>query len=279
MDAAYKLNSLAIKWSDLLPIAVRAGEIILEQVRSCAALTIMHKPDSSPVTQADQQASEYIVAQLQQLYPDIPCLSEESTKYYSDFANATAYWCVDPLDGTRGFIAGDKIYTVNIALMVHGRPVVGVVYAPAVDELYYGSMATGAFKVVDGKLPQPIKARAIDWQRPAILTGKFNNKKRMDMWLEHYPQFRHVAINSSYKFCLLAAGEADVYPRFGAISIWDIAAGSALLFAAGGTVVDFSNKQMQYTVHKDFGVVPFIALAASRNEQDLLSFIQKLGER
>lgn len=280
MSAAYELLENKFYWNDLLLIARSAGAILLRYFNEDSkALFINHKSDNTPVTIADQQASDSIVTALTDLYPDIPCLSEESIGLSAyEYEQLPAYWCIDPLDGTRGFIAGDKSFTVNIALMVGGHPVLGIVYAPALDEIYYGSHNHGAFCQIGSLDPVAICATKIDWNKLRILTGKFHNKQRVAAWLERNPSYKHIPVNSSYKFCLLASGQADLYPRFGSISLWDVAAGSAVLFAAGGSVVDFSAKAMQYSAQEDFLVVPFVALSSCVSESQLLDFISKLGE-
>jgi 3'(2'), 5'-bisphosphate nucleotidase len=281
MKCSYKLDDMEINCSALLAVARGAGELILKYFHSDATITVLQKSDNSPVTAADSKAHNYILHNLHALYPTIPCLSEEDkdkNKVTDMLRTTKAFWCVDPLDGTRGFIVGDAAFTVNIALIVDSKPVLGIVYAPALDEMYFGCVGSGAYKQLASGNTTKIIASLIVWEKLRILTGKYYNKRRLESLLLRYPHFQHTAVNSSYKFCLLAAGAADVYPRFGAISLWDVAAGSAILFAAGGRVVDFAAQDMLYTVQDDFGFLPFIALGRSAGEMELLGFIRKIGE-
>jgi 3'(2'), 5'-bisphosphate nucleotidase len=279
MKCSYVLDDIEIDCSALLVVARGAGKLILKYFQSDSAIIVLQKSDNSPVTAADRKANNYIIQNLHALYPTIPCLSEEDKDKTTDmFSTTEAFWCVDPLDGTRGFIAGDKSFTVNIALIVDNKPVLGVVYAPALDEMYFGCVGSGSYKQLASGDIEKITTSLIVWNKLRILTGKYYNKRRLESWVLRYPHFQHISVNSSYKFCLLASGAADVYPRFGDISLWDVAAGSAILFAAGGRVVDFAAQDMLYTVREDFAFLPFIALGQSVGEIELLGFIKKLGE-
>ena len=198
MDFSGVSGSIEVSWEDLLPVAVAAGEIILTYFDSNHSLTVMRKADHSPVTQADQAASNYIVSKLSERYPDIPCLSEESAVHDADACRGYEYyWCIDPLDGTRGFIVGDPYFTVNIALMVNHQPVLGVIYAPVMHELYYGCTHEdqGAFFRGADEQVQRLTSAAINWDALRILSGKYSNKKRVASWLERFKNIEHIPVN------------------------------------------------------------------------------------
>jgi 3'(2'), 5'-bisphosphate nucleotidase len=195
------------------------------------------KADGSPVTEADRRAEQIILRRLRAAYPDIPVLAEEEACEGCIPELGVRFFCVDPLDGTKGFVARDGEFTVNIALVDAGRPVAGVVYAPDLHLLYYGARGEGAFRRRDGAAPEAVATRS---PRPNGLTaigsrnhhaqGTEERNRRLGI-AEYLPS------GSSLKFCMLAEGSADVYPRYGRTMEWDTAAGQAVLEAAGGRVI------------------------------------------
>jgi 3'(2'), 5'-bisphosphate nucleotidase len=215
-------------------LAARAGETILA-VRAHGFET-MHKADASPVTLADQKAEELIVAGLRAATPDVPVVAEEEVAAGYVPPSAAGFWCVDPLDGTREFTTGRDDFAVCIGLVRDGRPVLGVVGAPAKGVIYGGIVGHGAVKrSVTGE--QPIAARLPPAEGIAVVASRFHGK---DARMAPFLAARHVAstlnIGSALKFCLLAEGLADLYPRFGTTMEWDTCAAQAVLEAAGGSV-------------------------------------------
>lgn len=217
-------------------IAREAGHAILRLYAQDFDVT--RKDDDSPLTQADLAAHELIKTGLSRLTPDLPLLSEEGAERpYAERAGWSRYWLVDPLDGTKEFIRKNGEFTVNIALVEQGEPVLGVVYAPVLDQLYAGARGLGAWRE-DRNGRQPLKTRA--WpERPAVVASRSHRDARTDALLERLPAHTLTSVGSSLKFCLVAAGEADLYPRLGPTSEWDTAAAQAVVEAAGGAVLEW----------------------------------------
>jgi len=214
----------------LVPVAREAGHRIMAiHARGFEADT---KNDGSPVTEADEAAEAIILAALEEIAPEITVISEENASSHSLKA-PELFFLVDPLDGTREFVKSDGkgAFTVNIALVQDHQPVLGVVYAPALDRMFSGCVNLGARE--NGKA---IGTRDIPLSGPVAVASVSHRDAMTDRWLAENNIEQTVSIGSSLKFCLLAAGEADLYPRFGPTMEWDTAAGHAILRAAGGTV-------------------------------------------
>jgi 3'(2'),5'-bisphosphate nucleotidase len=195
------------------------------------------KADGSPVTEADRRAERIILQRLRAAHPDVPVLAEEEACEGCIPEIGTRFFCVDPLDGTRGFIDRNGEFTVNIALIESGRPIAGVVYAPDARLLYYGASGEGAFRVRDAAAPEPIATRA---PPPEGLTAVGSRNHEAQGTQERNRRFgisAYLPSGSSLKFCMLAEGSADIYPRYGRTMEWDTAAGQAVLEAAGGRVM------------------------------------------
>ncbi len=197
--------------------------------------TVDKKADASPVTEADRAADRLIVAKLQPLTPVFAVVSEEGEK--PDVAQYDYFWLVDPLDGTKSFVRGNGYFTVNIALIDNQTklPVFGVIYEPVHETMYYGTSA-GAFRIDKGaKQATPIKVRAPGSVLEALVSHSHLDPTT-DAYLVQKKIGNRIPCASSIKFCWLAEGKADLYPRFGPTSEWDTAAGHAILLAAGGTM-------------------------------------------
>jgi len=220
----------------LIPTMYQAGDAIMEIFKG-DDVEVSHKADTSPVTRADQVSEAIIHEALGKVLPGVMVIAEEhaSTFGLPDDAE-NQFLLVDPLDGTREFVKKGTDFTVNIALIQNGAPVFGLVYAPARDSLYYGFGPGTAQKIEgrDGK-PQAISVRAAP-KSLAIVASKSHRNQQTEDYLAHYPGADHVAIGSSLKFCLVAEGQADLYPRLGNTMEWDTGAGHAVLVAAGGGV-------------------------------------------
>jgi 3'(2'), 5'-bisphosphate nucleotidase len=227
-----------------IEIARAAGAAIMPFYRSGTA--VRAKADASPVTAADEAADALISAALRELTPAIPCVSEESAGPFGGKAPARVFWLVDPLDGTREFVAGRDEFTVNIALVTDTAPVLGVVYLPARNELYAGAAGRGAVLASGGK-QRPIRCRPLPAAGAIVAVSRSHGDRAADSaLLGGLKVAGEVCAGSALKFCLIARGDADVYPRAGRTMEWDTAAGQAVLVAAGGCVVDRNGLPLTY---------------------------------
>jgi 3'(2'), 5'-bisphosphate nucleotidase len=244
---------------DVLAIAQDAAASILEVYERDFDVT--RKDDASPLTEADLAAHHGIVAGLSQLTPDIPVLSEESahTVPLATRRGWSRLWVVDPLDGTREFIKRNGEFTVNIALVDHGVVVFGVIQAPVTGVLWHGAPGHGAFRR-DAKGDHPLHVR-----RPAapplrVAASRSHRDPRTEALMAHMGQVDTIGLGSSLKFCRLAEGGMDVYPRFGPTSEWDTAAGQAILEGAGGALLDPRGRPFRYNQRDTLLNGDFIAL-------------------
>lgn len=217
-------------------LALAAGREIMAVYR--AGADVEHKADASPVTEADRRAEAVILAGLRESFPDVACVAEEECS--AGLVPTTlgdAFFLIDPLDGTKEFISRRPDFTVNIALVKGGVPTAGVVFAPAQGMLYagYGNQAWEAEVSPEGEVlaRSPIHARSLS-ASPVIVASRSHRTPETDAFIADYPGAEIVSVGSSLKFCLLASGKADIYPRFGRTMEWDTAAGDAVLRAAGG---------------------------------------------
>jgi 3'(2'), 5'-bisphosphate nucleotidase len=216
-------------------IAVRAGEVIMEIYRR--DFEIREKSDASPVTEADEAAERLIAAELRRMTPDIPVIAEEEVAAGRNERPGERFWLVDPLDGTKEFISRNGEFTVNIALIEGEAPVLGVVYAPALGTIYAGAEPGTATMARDGGAAQPISARNVPADGAVIVSSRSHgDADRLSQFTGDMKVADMRPAGSSLKFCLVAAGEADIYPRLGPTCEWDTAAGHAVLRAAGGSV-------------------------------------------
>jgi 3'(2'), 5'-bisphosphate nucleotidase len=236
----------------LTRIAARAGAAILAVDRS--ALGERRKPDGSPVTVADQAAQAAILPDLVRLLPDIPIVSEEAEKAPKP---GESYLLVDPLDGTKELLAGCDEFTVNLALVRDGRAVLGVVAAPALGLFWRGIVGHGAERLRFGETPVAIHSRKQSSPLVAAVS-RSHLDPATDAFLARQPRIERVACGSALKFCRLAEGAADLYPRLAPTHEWDIAAGHAVLVAAGGAVTTPSGDPLTYG-REDFRIPAFIA--------------------
>ncbi len=219
---------------EALVVAARAaGAEILKLVE--AGFEVETKDDKSPVTICDRAAERVILRALAEAAPGVPVVAEEEVSAGRIPALGEAYFLVDPLDGTKEFIRGGDDYTVNIGLIVGGSPRLGVVFQPVVNRLWGGLVGEGAFLEADGDR-LPIRTRNLGDQRAAIASKSHFNQATADYLAEAIGICEHVSIGSSLKFCIVAEGRADIYPRLSPTCEWDTAAGHAVLLAAGGRV-------------------------------------------
>ncbi len=220
----------------LADLAVEAGEETL-RIRE-GDMDLRHKADESPVTAADEAAEKVILAGLAELMPGVPIIAEEEAAAGRIPDISGTFLLVDPLDGTKSYIAGRDDFTVNIARIENGEPVTGVVFAPAKRWLLAGDREAGAYQSHDGGPLEPIIDNPAQNRAKLRAVASLNHRDaETDAWLAAHGITDVVAAGSSLKLCLLATGEADVYPRFGPTMEWDIAAGHAVLAATGGRVL------------------------------------------
>jgi 3'(2'), 5'-bisphosphate nucleotidase len=227
-----------------MPIVARAGAAIMRIYGS--GFTVQHKEDDSPLTLADLESQRVIIEGLNAITPGIPILSEESAPApWSERRSWSELWVVDPLDGTREFVKRNGEFTVNIALVREHEPVLGVVAAPAQGLLYWGAAGLGAFSQAQGGAQVPIQVSAP--QNPLRVVGSRSHASAETAgYLARLGPHEMKGIGSSLKFCLVAEGNADLYPRFGPTSEWDTAAGQAVLEAAGGHVTRPDGHRLRY---------------------------------
>jgi len=225
--------------------ALDAGAAILEVYAQPFA--VAQKADASPVTRADEIAEAIILERLRQATPDIPVIAEELAAAGGLPAAAPAkFWLVDPLDGTKEFIARNGEFTVNIALIEQGIPILGVVHAPVTGFSWWTEKGS-AWRRQGLDAPQPIAARAVPAEGAIVLHSRSHADERaLAGYLAGLPGAERRAAGSSIKFCLVASGEADLYPRFGPTMEWDTAAAQAVLEAAGGSVVTLDGAPLRY---------------------------------
>lgn len=218
---------------DLAVAAREAGAAILEIVRR--GFEVESKHDTSPVTEADRAAELIILAALARAAPGVPVIAEEEVAAGRIPAHDDTYFLVDPLDGTKEFIRGGDDYTVNIGLIERGAPRLGVVFAPASRRLHGGCVGEGAW-VDEGAGQVRIRTRARGDEITAVASKSHLNQATMDYLEAAVGSCGYISIGSSLKFCIVAEGKADIYPRAAPTSEWDTAAGHAVLLAAGGLV-------------------------------------------
>jgi 3'(2'), 5'-bisphosphate nucleotidase len=234
---------------ELLEVAQRAalaaGEAILKVYAT--AFDVQQKTDNTPVTAADLASERIIVAMLSEAFPDIPIASEELVEAEGLPPWAARFWAVDPLDGTREFIARNGEFAVNIALVEDGVPVLGVLHGPALGVTYAACGPGTATRQKRGEAPEPIRARVPSPGGLVVIHSRSHeNSRRLAEFLAHYPVQERKKCGSALKFGVIAAGEADLDPRFGTTMEWDTAAGQAILEAAGGRVETVSGVPLDY---------------------------------
>ncbi|HEA3091763.1 TPA: 3'(2'),5'-bisphosphate nucleotidase CysQ [Aeromonas salmonicida] len=231
--------------SELEPIARAAGDIIMAIYSQ--PFTVEYKGDESPLTAADKGAHEVIVQALTVLTPDIPVLSEESGPEVMGVRHGwSRYWLVDPLDGTKEFVSRNGEFTVNIALIEDGKPLWGLVYAPVLDRLWYGGKGMGAWRVADGKR-EAIQTLPHQEGAPWRVVGSRNHLSRETLdYLAPFGEIELVSMGSSLKFCIIAEGGAELYPRLAPTCEWDTAAAQAVLEGAGGSVTRLDGSPLAY---------------------------------
>jgi 3'(2'), 5'-bisphosphate nucleotidase len=239
----------ALWLEDVVSIATEAGRRILDVYER--QFDVSRKDDGSPLTDADRAAHEVIVERLAALTPAIPILSEESAKIeYSERAGWQRFWLVDPLDGTKEFVNRNGEFTVNIALIDNGAPVLGVVYVPVTGVSYLAVRGQGAWKEQGGCNRTPIRVRSYRGGRATVMASRSHRGDAVDRFLANLKaregEYDTASLGSSLKLCRVAEGAADVYPRLGPTSEWDTAAAQCVVECAGGRVTDLDSQPLRY---------------------------------
>jgi 3'(2'),5'-bisphosphate nucleotidase len=237
---------------DLAAITLQAGQLIMEVYAT--DFSVDRKDDASPVTEADEKAESLILKALSKLAPDLPVLAEEAVNAGQIPETGDRFALVDPLDGTKEFINKRGEFTVNIAIIEHGRPVMGVVYAPALNRLFVAESVSSAWQaeaMPGSKVPPadqrtPLRIRKAPADGLTGIASKSHRTPETDAFLETFNVEKLISAGSSLKFCLIAAGEADLYPRMGRTMEWDTAAGQAVVEAAGGRVLEEDGSPLLY---------------------------------
>lgn len=236
-----------IALTHLVAIARRAGEVIMSIYNDPSSdFSISRKEDNSPLTIADKASHNYIAAQLASRYPDIPILSEEGVLTdYEKRRTWQRYWCVDPLDGTKEFIKRNGEFTVNIALIQDNQPVMGVIYIPATDTVYFAARGQGVWKQTASGEAIAIESlqKSAQWTAAGSRSHGSEEEERI---LSRYPVSDYLSVGSSIKFCLLAEGSAQIYLRLGPTMEWDTAAGQIIAETAGCTFTQADGSPFEY---------------------------------
>lgn len=253
-------------------IARDAGREILE-VYGAAEIRATLKADESPLTQADLRAHRLIVAALKRLSPELPVLSEEAAETpFSERSSWNRYWLVDPLDGTKEFLSRNGQFTVNIALIEAHAPVLGVVHVPVRDISYQGLPGTGAWRVLPGETARGIHVSERSAAPLRVVGSRLHRGDSLEGFLARVGAHELVPVGSSLKFCMIAEGVADVYPRLGPTSEWDTAAAHAVVLGAGGGVSALDGSPLRYNT-RDGLLNPFFVAFGPR-DRDWLALLR-----
>ncbi|HET7085815.1 MAG TPA: 3'(2'),5'-bisphosphate nucleotidase CysQ [Rhizomicrobium sp.] len=247
--------TLSPRLKTLVRIAQAAGVVVMRHYEAGCDARV--KADRSPVTDADEEAEKLILAELGAAFPGVPVVAEEEAAAGRVSEVGSRFFLVDPVDGTKEFVKRGGEFTVNIGEIENGRPVSGVVLAPAIGRLFVGAAGEGAFELA-GNTIRDIACRKPDSDGLVAVSSRSHPDAKTDELLKSLPIKGHTNAGSSLKFCLVAAGEADIYPRAGQTMEWDTAAGHAVLKAAGGTVTNWDGTPFGYG-KPGFRNGPFIA--------------------
>jgi 3'(2'), 5'-bisphosphate nucleotidase len=229
----------------LIAIAKEAGEAILEVYNS--DFDYQMKEDSSPLTKADTISHNIISKKLKELTPEIPILSEEDSDIPFEIRSKwIKYWLIDPLDGTKEFIKKNGEFTVNIALIENCRPILGVIFMPVSSETFWGSKGNGSFYIKNNKIVQMNVTKDKNNDFLKIATSRSHPSNDLDNFLKRFSRYEIIKAGSSIKFCLVALGKADIYPRLSPTCEWDIAAGHAIAENAGATLINIDGSEVLY---------------------------------
>lgn len=245
---------------EICQIANKAAASILEIYDTDFA--VENKEDRSPLTAADMAAHNTICKALEDLTPDIPVLSEESAELsYAERRQWSRYWLVDPLDGTREFIKRNGEFTVNIALIENHQTILGVITVPITGVCYYAATSLGAYKMNAEGITESIKVKTSEINKITIAGSRSHGSEKQLALVDRLGGAEIIAIGSSLKFCLVAEGAVDIYPRFGLTSEWDTAAAQCIVEEAGGCVVDMDFRPIRYNTKESLLNPEFLVIA------------------
>ena len=254
----------------VVALATAAGQAILEVYAS--DFEVQSKDDNSPLTQADLASHHCIVAGLESLTPGMPIISEESgLPEFEERSQWDRYWLIDPLDGTKEFVNRNGEFTVNIALIDHQQPVFGVVYVPVQGQTYVGCEGLGAERRDKDGSVKSIQVAATSASPVRVVGSRSHRGASLDAYLQNLGECDMIPMGSSLKFCVIAEGGADLYPRLGLTSEWDTAAAQAVVEQAGGSVVTLDGKPMKYNTKSDILNPYFFVIGAS--DRDWLALL------
>ena len=249
----------------IVSLAAEAGKAILEVYAS--DFDVQAKDDQSPLTQADMASHRIIMAGLARLTPDLPVISEEAgLPGFEERSQWNPYWLIDPLDGTKEFVKRNDEFTVNIALIEDHRPVFGVVHVPVSNTTYSGCRGVGAEIRVNGEEPRPICVARESATPVRVVGSRSHLGTSLDQFLQNLGDFEMHPTGSSLKFCLVAEGRADVYPRLGPTSEWDTAAAQAVVEQAGGGVLELDGNPLSYNNKPDI-LNPYFLVAGPMDHE------------
>jgi 3'(2'), 5'-bisphosphate nucleotidase len=256
------MNSLL---NDVVSLAKQAGDRVLSIYQS--EFTVEYKTDKSPITVADLASHESICQGLRYLTPDLPIISEESASISFQKRRCwEKYWLIDPLDGTKEFLEKNGEFTINIALIERHKPSLGVIFVPSMNICYFARNGLGAYKQIGQAQPKVILGRA--WKKEQPITAVISRRHGTEEQKKFLAQFSSLNLlhsGSALKFCWVAEGLADIYPRFSPTFEWDTAAGHCILNEAGGQVIDKAGQALQYNCSSSLQIADFLAVADKRH--------------
>ena len=259
----------------LIKISKNAGDAIMDIYESDFDVNL--KSEQSPLTKADILSNKIICQSLKKITPDIPILSEESSDIsYHERSKWNQYWLIDPLDGTKEFIKKNGEFTTNIALIFENRPIFGMIHVPASNEIFWGSKEMGSYHLKGDSLSDMKKISASQEKKDSLrnVSSRSHPSGGLKILLEKLEKFELVSVGSSLKFCLIAKGEADCYPRLGPTCEWDTAAGEIIAESAGANIVNLENKTMKYN-HKENYLNPhFLVSNSIETKKEILSIMK-----
>lgn len=226
-------------------LARHTGSVIMKFYSSQKSINVSYKLDQTPITDVDRQANNIIKEGLKKIEPNFPIISEEESHNFNVFRFWKNYWLIDPLDGTKEFLKKNGEFTVNISLIKNGIPILGVIYAPVLNILY-SSFENNAWKETKLGVKEKINVSHSDKKIPLLIVSRSHPDKELNNYLKKIKNYKLKKMGSSLKFCLIAEGTAQIYPRFGNTCIWDTAAGQAIVTAAGGKVKTWTGEDLNY---------------------------------
>lgn len=259
-----------------IDLSMRAGSAIMK-VYNSDDVSYKVKKDSSPLTKADLISNEIILKGLSKISPSLPVLSEENSNIdFIERSKWKRFWLVDPLDGTKEFLKRNGEFTVNIALIENGIPIFGVIHLPAYSKTYWGGKSIGAMSKKDGEKSKKISVSKRKNIGLKVVSSRSHKNDKLDSYLNNFDSVQNINIGSSLKFCLLAEGKADFYPRLGPTSEWDTAAGEAILKYSGGYLLTIEGLKMKYNKSESLLNPYFIAASEKSSIQEFLKHYQEL---